>query len=49
MIYKMMKLEDIMFPKPIKVGESALWLEGEIIEWKARYIERFRHQNGSDA
>ena len=34
MVYKLMKDEKRPFPKPIKVGRAALWVERDVVAWK---------------
>ncbi|WP_306253326.1 AlpA family transcriptional regulator [Parvularcula sp. IMCC14364] len=39
MVYKLMHDEVMPFPKPVKVGRASLWIEREVIAWKARIVE----------
>ena len=45
-LYALMKEADDPFPSPIHVGTRALWVEADIIAWKAKRIEKAR-QNRS--
>ena len=38
MVYKLMKDEKWPFPKPIKVGRAALWVERDVVAWKAEVV-----------
>lgn len=38
MIYKLMHAERDPFPPPVKVGGASLWVEQEVVEWKARRV-----------
>lgn len=38
MVYKLMKDEKRPFPKPVKVGRAALWVERDVVAWKAEIV-----------
>lgn len=39
MIYKLMHDQRLPFPKPIKLGRLSLWLERDVIQWKAVIVD----------
>ena len=43
-IYEHMRNPDLPFPKPLKIDNSAVWIEGEVVLWKAEWIRRQRRQ-----
>lgn len=38
MIYKLMHAGPDPFPPPVKIGGASLWVEQEVVEWKARRV-----------
>ncbi|MEM6625130.1 MAG: AlpA family phage regulatory protein [Pseudomonadota bacterium] len=38
MVYKMINDERAQFPKPVKVGRASLWIERDIVAWKAKIV-----------
>jgi predicted DNA-binding transcriptional regulator AlpA len=39
MIYRLMREAGDPFPAPVKVGAASLWIEREVVAWKARRAE----------
>lgn len=35
MVYKLMHDERLPFPRPIKIGRVSVWIERDVVEWKA--------------
>lgn len=40
MIYRLMQDRCDPFPRPVKVGQASLWVEREVVAWKARRVAR---------
>ena len=36
MVYKLMHDERLPFPRPIKIGRGSVWIERDVVAWKAR-------------
>jgi len=36
MVYKLMHDERLPFPRPIKIGRVSVWIERDVVVWKAR-------------
>jgi prophage regulatory protein len=39
MIYRLMHEGRDPFPSPVKIGAASLWVEREVVAWKARRVE----------
>jgi prophage regulatory protein len=39
MIYRLMREGRDPFPSPIKIGAASVWVEREVVAWKARRVE----------
>lgn len=39
MIYRLMKEGGDPFPAPLKIGSASVWVEREVVAWKARRVE----------
>jgi predicted DNA-binding transcriptional regulator AlpA len=39
MIYRLMREGRDPFPSPVKIGAASLWVEREVVAWKARRVE----------
>lgn len=47
MVYKLMHDEKRPFPRPIKVGRASLWVERDVVAWKAQIISEVRRIEGN--
>lgn len=41
MVYKLMHDERMPFPRPIKIGRVSVWIERDVVQWKARIAGEF--------
>ncbi len=41
-IYELIQDDVDPFPAPIRIGGASVWLESEIIDWKARRVAKAR-------
>ncbi len=41
-IYELIQDETDPFPAPIHIGAASVWLESEVVEWKARRVAQAR-------
>jgi predicted DNA-binding transcriptional regulator AlpA len=48
MIYRLMHDEADPFPAPVKVGAASLWVEQEVVAWKARRVGARPGAEGGD-
>jgi prophage regulatory protein len=40
MVYRLIHEQPDPFPAPIKIGTASVWVECEVIAWKARRVEK---------
>lgn len=39
MVYKLMHEQPDPFPAPVKIGSASVWVEREVVAWKARRVQ----------